>query len=154
MTAPRQSAHPILEPLEHALTPERAALILAGDNLTVYSLLWKAAIATAMDGPALRAERLTLDVNSDAFPGNVRLQAAQVVSEESGWGELLPSELHAAEYRIDEFAAPFPSLQPETPGSMQADTAAATQISALPPQHSLAIRAAGRSALFYCRTRR
>jgi hypothetical protein len=111
MSMTRPSAHPILEPLDYELTPEHAAALLQDEHLEIYSLLWNAALATAVDGPALRVERLSLEAASDDYPdSDLRLQASRIVCEDSGWGALLPHEQKHAEAAIDPLAAPFPPL--------------------------------------------
>lgn len=90
------SAHPMLEPLVYDLTPEKAGASLQGELLDIYTLLWNAAVATQMDGPALREQLLELrllpreDID-DAEPELV-LQARQQHCVDEGWQALLPSE--------------------------------------------------------------
>jgi hypothetical protein len=90
---PAASSHPMLEPLDYGITPETASTVLAGDDLSVYSLLWKAALATAAEGPAYREEKLQIVVSTgDAEPVTPYLQAREQVAIDDGWGALLPDE--------------------------------------------------------------
>ena len=110
MIVTRPSAHPILEPLDYALTPEIAATRLQGDDLAVYTLLWNAALATAMDGPALRVEHLSLALRCANAPDadfGMQLRSSQVACQDPGWGQLLASEQRCAQTSADEFAASF-----------------------------------------------
>jgi DNA topoisomerase IA len=102
---PTTSAHPMLEPLDYAITPDTAAAVLAGDALSVYALLWKAALATASEGPAYREEQIQLAVScDDTLPVTAYLQAREHIPVDRGWGELLPDE----EARLLRDGEPFP----------------------------------------------
>lgn len=41
MAVSSDSAHPMIEPLDYRLTPERAAAELQGEHLALYSLIWR-----------------------------------------------------------------------------------------------------------------
>lgn len=94
MNEHRTSAHPMLEPADYELTPEKAANVLRGDLLAIYALLWNSSLASAIDGPATQEQSLELKL----FPDNPRasaplmLQSVQQDVVESGWTTLLPSE--------------------------------------------------------------
>ncbi|KOY02363.1 hypothetical protein [Pseudomonas nunensis] len=113
MTSHHPSAHPMLEPLDYQMTPKIAAATLEGDLLQVYQLLWSAAVASAMDGPALRQQLLEIRLQPAAnLPESVRplaLQAAQEVCIDPGWRELLPGEGTLGKDRFTPFLYPFPA---------------------------------------------
>lgn len=89
----RLHAHPMIEPLDYDLSPDKARDVLAGDALDVYGLLWKAAIATAAEGPAITRERLVIEVAPpDASAISTYLQARDQSVEDPGWLAILPAE--------------------------------------------------------------
>ncbi len=91
MSDARSLAHPMIEPLDYALTPGKAEL--SGNGLKVYSLIWNAALATMAEGPAIREQRLVLTASSPE-EGSITafLQSRSELIEEPGWLEILPSE--------------------------------------------------------------
>lgn len=107
MSDSRSLAHPMIEPLDYSLTPETARSVLSGNALAVYSLLWKAALATMTEGPAIREQKLVLTVsNPDANSITAFLQSRSQYLEEPGWLEILPSE----DKPTDSITAPLPEL--------------------------------------------
>ncbi|MCZ2903319.1 hypothetical protein [Burkholderia thailandensis] len=107
MSDSRSLAHPMIEPLDYSLTPETARSVLSGNALAVYSLLWKAALATMAEGPAIREQKLVLTAsNPDADSITAFLQSRSQRIEEPGWLEILPSEDKPA----DSITIPFPEL--------------------------------------------
>lgn len=93
MSDARSLAHPMIEPLDFALTPEAASEVLAGDALAVYGLLWNAALATAAEGPAMRQEKLVFAVTPPEQGAiTALLQARQQTVEDAGWIDILPME--------------------------------------------------------------
>ncbi|MHC8294228.1 hypothetical protein [Pseudomonas sp. LB3P58] len=113
MTSHHTSAHPMLEPLDYRLTPKVAAATLDGDLLQVYQLLWNAAVASAMDGPALRQQLLEIRLQPvghtpDSTP-DLLLQAVQEICIDPGWRELLPGEGALAQNGFTSFLYPFPA---------------------------------------------
>lgn len=111
---PRISAHPILEPVNYDLSPENAAEILQDELLEIYSLLWRAGVATAMDGPAVCHETIEvhlrgIQTDSKEEPALV-LRAFDIDCLDDGWGILLPSELDRV--RIGDLGTngPFPNI--------------------------------------------
>jgi len=103
---PASSSHPMIEPLDYSITPDNAAAVLAGDALSVYSLLWKAALASAAEGPAYREEKLQINVTfDDTPPVNVYLQALEHELVDEGWSQLLPGK--AARLMRDGDTFPF-----------------------------------------------
>lgn len=81
------SAHPMLEPINYDIDPDTASNILSGDMLSMYNLLWKAAVATQADGPVVRKHKLYTRIAS-----NASLSANWIEIIESGWMALLPNE--------------------------------------------------------------
>lgn len=107
MSDSRSLAHPMIEPLDYSLTPETARSVLSGNALAVYSLLWKAALATMADGPAVREQKLVLTAsNPDADSITAFLQSRSQRIEESGWLEILPTE----DKPTDSITVPMPEL--------------------------------------------
>lgn len=89
----RTHAHPMVEPLDYSFTPEAAESVLAGDALLVYQLLWKAALATVTEGPAIREDQLVLTLTSPGpEPTTIYLQAPSQQVVDQGWLEILPME--------------------------------------------------------------
>ncbi|WP_083788668.1 DNA topoisomerase [Paraburkholderia atlantica] len=111
MSDSRSLAHPMIEPLDYSLTPEKARSVLSGNALAVYSLLWKAALATMAEGPAIREQKLVLTAsNPDADSITAFLQSRSQHLEEPGWLEILPSEDKPA----DPITVPLPELFQKT----------------------------------------
>ncbi|MDP9708899.1 UNVERIFIED_ORG: hypothetical protein J2X80_000972 [Pseudomonas fluorescens] len=112
MTSHALSAHPMLEPLDYELTPDRAASMLKGDLLYVYQLLWKSAVATAMDGPALREQLLEIRLHPAATlpesASGLVLQSIQEDCVDPGWRTLLPDEGALGKNPLSPFVYPFP----------------------------------------------
>jgi hypothetical protein len=107
MSDSRSLAHPMIEPLDYSLTPEKARSVLSGSALAVYSLLWEAALATLAEGPAICEQKLVLTAsNSDEDSITAFLQSRSQRIEEPGWLEILPSEDKPA----DSITAPLPEL--------------------------------------------
>lgn len=111
MNSLTHSAHPALEPLDYQLSPEKAAHTMQGDLLAVYSLLWSAAVASSVDGPALRQQLLDVrlfagDKSEHDIP-DLLLQAVQEHCVESGWRQLLTSEGGLADSEASVFLQPF-----------------------------------------------
>lgn len=108
------SAHPILEPLDYEFTPESARAQLNGDLLTVYALLWTAALASAVDGPVIRPESIELQLRASATDSSsdpaLLVGAFQDQCLDRGWGELLPSELHRSVLCTADVVAAFPEV--------------------------------------------
>ncbi|WP_321927897.1 DNA topoisomerase [Paraburkholderia guartelaensis] len=122
MSDSRSLAHPMIEPLDYSLTPETARSVLSGDALALYALLWKAALATMADGPAIREQKLVLTAsNGDADSITAFLQSRSQRIEESGWLEVLPTEDKA----VDSITVPLPELVQASldaaPSKLQAD---------------------------------
>lgn len=114
VSVPRISAHPILEPVNYDLSPENAADILQGELLEIYSLLWRAGVATAMDGPAVCQETIEVHLHgtqtdSKEDPALV-LQAFDTDCLDDGWGPLLPSELDRIRIGDLGSSSPFPDV--------------------------------------------
>lgn len=126
MSDSRSLAHPMIEPLDYSLTPETARSVLSGNALALYSLLWKAALATMADGPAVREQKLVLTAsNGGADSITAFLQSRSQRIEEPGWLEILPTE----EKPADSITVPLPELLQASldaaPTKLQADGARA-----------------------------
>jgi len=110
MSNSRSLAHPMIEPLDYSLTPEKARSVLSGNTLAVYSLLWNAALATMAEGPVIRKQKLVLTVSNPvedpSLPPTAFLQLRNQWIEEPGWLLILPSE----EKLMDLNAMPLPEL--------------------------------------------
>jgi len=105
MSDARSVAHPMIEPLDYALTPEKARSALSGNALALYGLLWNAALATMTEGPAIREQKLVLTASNPAEASiTAFLQARSQRTEESGWLSILPSE----EIAVDSMTMPLP----------------------------------------------
>lgn len=77
-------AHPMLEPLNYDLDPETASSVLDGDHLKVYELLWRASIATNLEGPVTRAHQLSTIVSDKV---SLCLKWQELL--EPGWSSLI-----------------------------------------------------------------
>ncbi|WP_133140273.1 DNA topoisomerase [Legionella genomosp. 1] len=86
MTYPNH-AHPMLEPLNYDLDPETASSFLDGNHLKVYELLWRAAIATNLEGPVTRAHQLRTIV-SDKLSLCLKWQELL----EPGWSNVISTD--------------------------------------------------------------
>ncbi|MFA8324526.1 DNA topoisomerase [Burkholderia ubonensis] len=107
MSDSRSLAHPMIEPLDYSLTPEAASSVLSGNALAVYGLLWKAALATMAEGPAIREQKLVLTAsNPDVDSITAFLQSRSQHLEEPGWLEILPS----GDKPTDSITVPLPEL--------------------------------------------
>lgn len=80
-------AHPMLEPLNYDLDPESASRFLDGNHSKVYELLWRAAIATNLEGPVTRAHQLRTKV-SDKLSLCLKWQELL----EPGWSNLISTD--------------------------------------------------------------
>lgn len=114
MSANHISAHPMLEPLDYDLTPEAASGSLRGELLDLYSILWNAGLATAMDGPALRKEELVIQLTSPAGAGStdsmLAFQTVGIRCVDPGWGALLPSEITKVQVHDAVIGTAFPEI--------------------------------------------
>jgi hypothetical protein len=122
MSDSRSRAHPMIEPLDYSLTPEKARSALSGNALAVYSLLWNAALATMAEGPAIREQKLVLTASNPTEDSiTAFLQSRSQRIEEPGWLEALPSEDKPA----DSITVPLPELLQTTleslPTRLEAD---------------------------------
>lgn len=100
MTGMNESAHPMIEPLDYAMTPQRAAEHLSGDPLALYSLIWRGALATQVEGPVLVSTVIDLVAGPSATPGaaDVRLRIHGLdplcsAEDDASWARLLPEEV-------------------------------------------------------------
>ncbi|MDN7909660.1 DNA topoisomerase [Burkholderia cepacia] len=94
MNDSRSLAHPMIEPLDYSLSPEKARTVLSGNALDLYSLLWNAALATIAEGPAIRAQKLVLTASNPTEDSiTAFLQSRSQCIEVPGWLEILPSEI-------------------------------------------------------------
>ncbi|MFJ4143736.1 hypothetical protein [Pseudomonas sp. NPDC089734] len=146
MTSHHPSAHPMLEPLDYRITPETAAATLEGDLLHIYQLLWSAAVASAMDGPALRQQLLEIHLQPATSPPETAptlvLQAVQEVCIDPGWRTLLANEGALMENGLTPFLSPFPSsmnsaLQALPPGRKDKTGARLNSSQDCQPLHNL-----------------
>lgn len=78
------SAHPMLEPLNYDLDPETASSVLDGNHLKVYELLWRASIATNLEGPVTRTHQLSTIVSDRV---SLCLKWQELL--EPGWSSLI-----------------------------------------------------------------
>ncbi len=80
-------AHPMLEPTNYDLDPEAAGNCLSGNQLKVYELLWRSAVATNLDGPVIRTHQL-----SKAISEKVSLCLNWKEMLEPGWCDLISTK--------------------------------------------------------------
>jgi len=100
MDISRESPHPMIEPLDYKLTPEAAAEQLSGDPLALYSLVWRGALATMVEGPVFA--RTVIDIvvgppSAEAGKADLRLringlERAMTDADDPSWAALLPGE--------------------------------------------------------------
>lgn len=102
MAVSSDSAHPMIEPLDYQLTPELAAERMGGQDLALYSLVWRAAVATLAEGPVLVETVIDLVAGTGAEPSatdvRLRIQGLDPLypsGEDGSWGLLLPEEVVA-----------------------------------------------------------
>lgn len=81
-----RNAHPMLEPLNYNLDPEAASNFLEGDQLKVYELLWRASLATNLEGPVTRSHQLSMPVSNAV---SLCLKWQELL--EPGWHCLIPT---------------------------------------------------------------
>lgn len=74
----------MLEPTNYDLDPETASNCLSGNQLKVYELLWRSAVATNLDGPVIRTHQL-----SKAITDKVSLRLNWKEMLEPGWCDLI-----------------------------------------------------------------
>ncbi len=77
----------MLEPTNYDLNPEAASNFLSGNQLKVYELLWRSAVATNLDGPVIRIHQLSKTVSEQV---SLRLNWKEVL--EPGWCELISTK--------------------------------------------------------------
>lgn len=77
-------AHPMLEPLNYDLDPETASSFLDGNHLKIYELLWRASIATNLEGPVTRVHQLSTTVGEKL---SLCLKWQELL--EPGWSSLI-----------------------------------------------------------------
>lgn len=99
MAVASDSAHPMIEPLDYQLTPERAAERLEGNDLALYSLIWNGAVATLAQGPVLMETLIELVAGQGDTPSSsdvrLRIQGLDPLypaDEDTSWALLLPQE--------------------------------------------------------------
>lgn len=120
MTDRAFSAHPMLEPADYALTPELAKERLSGAPLTVYRLLWHAAVATLQDGPAIRRQTSVLGFAAPhcGRPAGFEIHIQHDLVESAGWAcnalaaeldRLAPQRASAASLPLQQWIARVPT---------------------------------------------
>lgn len=122
MSDSRLLAHPMIEPLDYALTPESARSVLSGNALDVYGLLWKASLATMAEGPAVREQKIVLTVSNPAEDSiKAFLQSRSRRIEDPGWLEILPSEDKPVDSTTISLPELFQATLDAAPARLEAD---------------------------------
>jgi hypothetical protein len=77
-------AHPMLEPLNYDLDPVTASSFMDENHLKVYELLWRASIATNLEGPVTRTHQFRMVVSDKV---SLCLKWQELL--EPGWSSLI-----------------------------------------------------------------
>lgn len=83
----------MLEPTNYDLDPEAASNFLSGNQLKVYELLWRSAVATNLDGPVIRTHQLSKAVSEKV---SLRLNWKEML--EPGWCDLISTNFAEERY--------------------------------------------------------
>ncbi len=81
-------AHPMLEPINYDLDPEAASHCLSENQLKVYELLWRAAVATNIEGPVTRTHQLRMPVSD-----KISLCSKWEELLDPGWTSIIPTPI-------------------------------------------------------------